>query len=102
MENTTQNKPTRELIQYVRNLEGQRIGVVLAINADKIGWSKCCKRDKWDRKWGLEIARRRAHQGFKAQIPFAIEEPFRRMVERAEKYFKKTPEESRPAMPSNM
>ena len=49
------------LIRYVKNEKGNRVGVVVATGAFKIGWSLCNKLDKWDRKKGLMIAEARAN-----------------------------------------
>jgi len=57
------------LIKYVRNGEGNRVGVVVATGASKVGWSLCNKKDKWDRKKGLMIASNRAERGFHSVIP---------------------------------
>lgn len=52
------------LLKYVKNRKGQRIGVVLAIGKDKIGWSKCnfSMGDKFDREKGRDIALGRAEK----------------------------------------
>jgi hypothetical protein len=70
------NKGPKELIKYVRNKKGMRVGVVLAVGATAIGWSKCSKRDKWDREKGLLIARRRATGGFSSKVPNSVEKDF--------------------------
>ena len=61
-----------ELIQYYRGKHpllnnGKRntpVGVFVAVKLDDtrigIGWSRCCRRDKWDRSKALHIARERA------------------------------------------
>ena len=48
------------LIKYVRDKKGNRVGVVVATGASKVGWSLCNHKDKWDRKKGLMIAEARA------------------------------------------
>ena len=52
------------LVKYVKNKRGQRIGVVVAIARDRIGWSKCnfAKGDKFDRDRGKMIASKRAEK----------------------------------------
>ena len=54
------------LISYVRNPDNnERIGVIVAISVDNIGWSQCNKKDKFDKERGKEIALGRAMYGTK-------------------------------------
>lgn len=52
------------LVKYVRNKKGQRVGVVVAIDKNRIGWSKCnfSKGDRFDRERGKFIAQKRAEK----------------------------------------
>lgn len=52
------------LIKYVRNKERQRIGVVVAIDRNRIGWSKCnfSMGDRFDKERGKYIAQKRAEK----------------------------------------
>jgi hypothetical protein len=80
------------LIEYVR-YRGKKVGVVVATNKHEIGWSQCCKRDRFDKKRGLEIATGRAKLGTEA-IPAKIKNKdivtpiLDKMANRAERYFK--------------
>ena len=51
------------LIQYVRTDKGKRVGVVVALSSDHIGYSLCNPVDKFDKKKGKFIAERRAETG---------------------------------------
>ena len=85
------------LVKYVRDKKGQRIGVVVAIDKDKIGWSKCnfSKGDKFDKKRGRYIAEKRAEKYIYTwprflgvhRVPRVLHEDFLNMVERADNYF---------------
>ena len=98
------------LVKYVRNKSGQRIGVVVAVDKNRIGWSKCnfSKGDKFDKERGKYIALKRAEK-YKFQstlfnkhlivfknnngqilhnrLPHPICPSFLEMVERAQYYF---------------
>ena len=52
------------LVKYVKNSKGQRVGVVVAIDRDKVGWSKCnfSMGDKFNRDRGKFIAIKRAEK----------------------------------------
>lgn len=50
----------KPLIQYIRDVNKKPIGVVVAVDRNKIGWSLCHKDDKWDREKALKIAIGRA------------------------------------------
>ena len=57
-----------EMIQYFRGDGNHPIGIMVALfdektNTVKIGWSKCNKKDKFDKERGLKIARLRAESG---------------------------------------
>ncbi len=52
-----------QIVQYIRNKHRRPIGVMLAMaDGDKlnIGFSLCCKRDKFSKKFGLGVALIRA------------------------------------------
>uniref|UniRef100_A0A6M3LD00 Uncharacterized protein n=1 Tax=viral metagenome TaxID=1070528 RepID=A0A6M3LD00_9ZZZZ len=86
------------LIKYVKDNRGQRIGVVVAIDKDRIGWSKCnfSKGDKFDKKRGRYIAEKRAGKYIydddfyfftNHKIPNILHGDILEMVDRAENYF---------------
>lgn len=52
----------KPLVKYTRDNKNHMNGVVVAIGKDQIGWSKCCKRDKFDKELALRIAFGRAHK----------------------------------------
>ena len=49
------------LIQYIRNKNNQPIGVVVAVDKYKVGYSLCKKGDRFDKQRGFEIAVGRAN-----------------------------------------
>ncbi len=53
------------LISYLRNPKtNQRSGVVVAVDKGQIGFSICCKKDRFDRRFGIKIAEGRARTYF--------------------------------------
>jgi hypothetical protein len=82
----------KELIEFVRGKYGHRVGVVVAtITPDNfigIGWSKCCKRDNFDKSRGLLIARGRCIINSKINKPKDVATVHLRMIDRASRYFK--------------
>lgn len=55
----------KTLVRYVRKPDGnggkgQPVGVVAAVGKGKVGWSLCCKTDRWDPEVGKAIAIGRA------------------------------------------
>lgn len=82
------NKNT--LIQYVRK-NGLPVGVVVATmdrkKTLKMGWSLCCKRDRWNRNKAKLIALNRAWRGSDVKIPDSVMPTFDELHERATRYF---------------
>lgn len=80
-----------ELIEYIKNRNGQRIGVVIAKadqNEIQMGWSLCKKGDKFDSERALTIAHGRAINGSVIPLPQTVSPYYLRMAPRAQKYFK--------------
>jgi hypothetical protein len=76
------------LVKYVRNSKRQRIGCVVAISRDQIGWSLCnVKLDKFDKQYALDIAKLRAQMN-PAPIAPTVRPDFMEMLERAHRYYK--------------
>lgn len=76
------------LIQYVRGKRRRPVGVVVALDKNKIGWSLCSKLDKWDKKTGIRLAIGRAFLNpITAQVPQTIQRVYFTMIDRASKYF---------------
>lgn len=79
---------------YFKVVGGDPIGVIVAIDRDRIGWSLCNKKDTFDKQIGLRIALNRAefygtNKSFLLeQIPDSIREEIIEMYTRSEKYFK--------------
>lgn len=70
------------------------IGVIVAIAKNKVGWSLCSSRDKFDKERGKMIAQRRAEaygtdldKTFES-APYSIRLDIQKMCERSQKYFK--------------
>ena len=86
------------LIQYVRDKNNHRVGVVVAEKpslvdkGDGIGWSKCHSRlDKFDKKMGIKIAYGRAISGKQYKetiIPHDVQQVIKKMKKRAKSYYK--------------
>ena len=85
------------LVEYVKNKKGQKIGVVVAVDRDIVGWSQCnIKKDTFDKTRAILIAEARCLTGTKMkpvgpEVPEALE----RIRERSHHYFKVSPEEYR-------
>lgn len=86
------------LVRYLRDEAHRPYGVVVATGRDKVSWSLCNPKDHFDRDLGKMIARGRAEAGYglhdavenfpQADLGRAVEDGYRRMVIRAEKYYK--------------
>lgn len=82
-----------ELKQYIRDQHGHPTGVVVATGFRQVGWSLKNRRDRWDKDLGLTIARGRARNGFNTAVPPGLEDVYREMFRRSERYFKPEGEE---------
>lgn len=76
------------LTRYVKDENNQKIGVVIALERGKIGWSRCRMGDKFDKTLGIKIAIGRAKQGSKKKIPDALLRTVVDSYKAAELYFK--------------
>lgn len=81
------------LVKYVRDENRKPVGVVVAVDSNMVGWSKCHKGDKWNKDLGKAIALNRAWKchSLAANIeaaPFGFAETLKEMHKRAEQYFK--------------
>ena len=77
------------IYSYVRDKDRCRIGVVVALNRETLGWSLCHKGlDKFDRDLGLKIAVGRAEKGSYVSIPACVKPTISKVQERAKRYFK--------------
>jgi hypothetical protein len=86
------------IFEYVRDKHGHKRGVVCAIGRDYIGWSLCNRSmgDRFNKELGLKIAEGRASKVYiindprewSETIPPSAWPSFKRMIERAKKYFK--------------
>ena len=100
----TKTKITPVLVQidsiYDSNVQiesGKKIGVVVSIDKDVLGWSLCNKKDKFDKDRGLSIALGRAalasemslaeRIAYYEQVPQSLMYEFKEMEERSRKYF---------------
>lgn len=80
-------------VKYVRNRMEHPIGVVVAVDSNKIGWSMCHKEDRWNKQLGRTIAINRAWEGLSLEdnlkkAPACMQEEIKAMYVRAEKYFR--------------
>ena len=88
------------LVKYVKNKKGEKIGVLVAVAKNRVGWAACNKLDKFNKELGLSIAMGRAHNpNFNYDsdnkqmsgndvIPMFIFDEMDDMYERSVKYFK--------------
>lgn len=77
-----------ELIQYVRDKDGNPIGAVVAVGKNQVGWSRKHKLDPWNRDKALMIARNRAVVGFRTEIPHDVRPVFENVSDRSVRYYK--------------
>ena len=84
------------LIRYIRDRKNRKVGVVVAIDADRVGWSMChtTAGDTFDREKGLAIAIGRAEHRpvsiinvLSGYVPSSIRMELLSMLERAGRYF---------------
>ena len=90
--------PGKVLIQYKRKSRRRPYGVVVAIDANVIGWSICHKNDTFTKEDALELAIKRAQDAqllstedreeLYKKFPMSLLTVFEKMKERAEHYFK--------------
>ena len=66
------------LVKYTKTPDHQKIGVIVAMSSNKVGWSRCQPEDKFNKQLGLKIAIGRALRGSKKKVPDAL---LRDMVE---------------------
>lgn len=85
------------LIRYIRDRHYNKVGVVVALEKDQIGWSLCHTTlgDRFDRAKGLTIAISRAEKHpvniinvlDKEKVPQSIRGDLLMMIGRADRYF---------------
>ena len=80
-----------EIRQYIRK-NHRRVGVMVAIkdeNGVHVGWSKChINKDRFSRERGIMIARTRAVDGSRKDVPSMIQNDIQQFIFRASRYFK--------------
>lgn len=80
------------LIEYYRNENGIRQGVVVSTGKNIVGWSLCNKKDKFEKERGIQIALARANKisegGTVKKTPFTLQPLVDKMLKRSSKYFK--------------
>ncbi len=78
------------LVKYVRDNKNHRVGVVIALNRDQIGWSRCNKKDTFSKEWGKELAIIRAtnEQDRPMRVPQSMVVAMAEMTDRARRYYK--------------
>jgi len=75
------------LVKYTRDKNGHRNGVVVAVDHGVVGWSKCNKKDKFNKELGLRIAEGRAMVGSTVGPPREIAADLEHMRKRSQKYY---------------
>ena len=82
------------LFHYVRDEHNQKIGIVVALDRDIIGWSRCkTKLDQFDKSIGFAIAIGRAKTCNEIRLnrqnpPRDVQKVIEQLKERARRYFK--------------
>jgi len=79
------------LIEYIKDKKNNRRGVLVATKETvgfSIGWSLCCKKDKFNREFGQDIAIGRAERNSRMKTPHSIHDKMVRFHNRAQRYFK--------------
>lgn len=90
------------LIRYIRSRKtGEKVGVVVAMDKEHIGWAKKNKKDNFSREFAFKVACGRAIKGSKTPLPFRsdeydmqFDEAIEKMKIRAAKYYKDGPPQS--------
>lgn len=78
-----------ELMKYIKDNKGRRIGVLVSNQYNSVGWSLCnIRKEKFDKEKGIEIARGREAKGTLTAIPMSIVEQVAEQLERSRRYFK--------------
>jgi hypothetical protein len=84
------------LVSYVRDEKGNPVATIVAIAKYCVGWSICHPNDKFQKRFGVEIARQRAIKNRNCPQPPNRKNMSKKlmlvqitkMLERSEKYFK--------------
>ena len=93
--NKSKNKSP--LLRYTRNESNQKIGLVVAVERGKVGWSRCWMGneddpftpppDQWNQELALKIALGRALKGSRKRIPDVMLRTIVESYQAAERYF---------------
>jgi hypothetical protein len=89
--NEDQQTQPAQLRKYIRDDNRNPIGIIVAERRNNniiYGWSFCCKKDRFNKEFGLKIAQGRLLTGTVAKIPRVVEKTLENFKERAAKYFK--------------
>jgi hypothetical protein len=79
-----------ELMKYIKDKQGQRIGVVVSNQRNSVGYSLVhIGPDRFDPDLGLTIARGREMKGFDFnKVPVKAQGEINRMLDRSKRYFR--------------
>jgi hypothetical protein len=83
--------PKHSIISYVRNRKGNPVGILVASKhkkSFKVGYSLCCKKDRFSREMGLKIAFGRSEAGSDEAVPHIIRRALPEFAERCRRYYK--------------
>lgn len=92
MSNTDRCNKQKVLVQHVKNSKGRKIGTIVALGPDQLGWSQCnIKLDRFDKAKGIDIAKVRAKLKEKDWLPTNkyMRKVIKIMQKRARKYYGK-------------
>lgn len=88
MEN--ENMLVRIVHKGAQGRKGKKIGVVVAVGPNQIGWALCRKTDVFNASLGVRIAEGRARslEEIENRIPFSLRKIVLNMADRSVRYFK--------------
>lgn len=82
--------PKHSIISYIRNRKGKPVGVLVAVKNEQgysVGYSLCCKRDRFCKEMGLRIALGRAN-GTAEPVPHPVRRALPEFTARCQRYYR--------------
>ena len=80
-----------ELVKFItirKRHQNKKVGALVALGPNQVGWSKCSKLDIFNKELALNLARGRALSKNNPPLPSSIRKEFSQMCDRAKRYFK--------------
>ena len=92
MAETIVRKPLVQYVKAFKHGHNERVGVLVADKASDgsvhIGWSRCCAKDRFNKKLGLTIASQRVSRHTHKKIPRDVAIEMANFIERCRNYYK--------------